>query len=74
MCHYYIKVLMTDRFNRGDPLGLNMADTRLTEIAARIDELCARLEARPVVENDPVAVAIMEELDLLFIEAHLHGF
>lgn len=51
-----------------------MADTRVTEIAARIEELCARLEALPVVEDDHEAVAIMEELDTLFIEAHLHGF
>jgi hypothetical protein len=51
-----------------------MADTRLTQIAERIDELCAQLDALPVVVNDPVARAIMAELDTLFIEAHLHGF
>jgi hypothetical protein len=51
-----------------------MADTRLTQIAERIDELCAQLDALPVVVNDPVARAIMAELDTLFIEAQLHGF
>lgn len=52
-----------------------MTDQRLIEIANRIEELTARLEATPVTPDGAVeGNAICAELDLLFIEAALHGF
>jgi hypothetical protein len=52
----------------------NMADNRLTQIAARLDELTAALEATPVTPDGAIlGNAICAEMDDLFDEAESLG-